>query len=182
MGSSFSVVNDTGRKVWVQQRTQWKVVIGVVAGLGATAIGVTSILSVIAGGAVVAAGALEGAAVLEGVGTTLGLGTGGWNVTGTVFALVAEALGIALAIPHKNAKRMLGNIKKFKKASVELNPGEKFTFYGSLSLVRRVAAMNDRFQLHARNCWTGPTHRSNNTYTISEHFSNLVQEIAADVE
>jgi len=178
MGSSFSVVNNTDKVVWVQQGTQWKVVMGVVGGLGAVATCLAGIFGAIAVGATVAVGAVEGAVAVEAAaGTALGLGVTGWGVTGVLSAVSAKMLTEALNIPHEQAKRMLKVIQKFKEDSVELKPGERFTFYGSLSLVRTVSAMNDRYQLHTRNCWTGPTFGSDYKYTISEHFTNLIQEL-----
>jgi len=181
MGSSFSLFNDTDRVVWVQQGTQWTVVMGDLGGLGALAtFGAFGLGAVAAGaGSTALIGTLEGIVVGEVAiaGTALGLTAAGWGAVGAVVTLSSAALATTLGITIEEAEKLKQEVQKFIDESTELKPGETFTFSGTLSLVRSVTAMNNRFQMQKRDCWTGPTDGSNYEYKISEHFSNLIQEL-----
>ena len=54
-----------------------------------------------------------------------------------------------------------------------IKPGEKYTWFGTLSLHMRVYVRNDMQQSDDRVCFTGPIVGFENVYPISEHFTNL---------
>ena len=181
MGSSFSVLNDTKRDVWVQQGTQWTVVmatVGAVASVltfGAAAAGVAAGVA----GTTALIGTMEGIIVGEIAiaGAAFGVGVTGWTVTSAVLGLSTAALATALNITSKEAEKLQKVVKNFMDNSTMIKPGEKFYFTGSLSLVRSVTAMNDRLQMDNRDCWTHALNQHENKYTISVDFSNLMAEI-----
>ena len=170
MGSSFSILNDTKHVVYVQQGTCWAAVMGPVIGISAL------LTAGAAAGGILALGA--GTAIIGGViagetATALGMTATGWTITGIITGLSAKALAETLNITREEAEKIEEHVKGFIKDSTKLEPGETFTFSGTLSLVRTVYCMNDKTQHEKRDCWTGATSESNRKYTISENFSNL---------
>ena len=154
MGSSCSVLNDTEYEVWVTDRINWPVLIGVSAGVA---------VPLLIAGAIVTNLVL----VLKGVGECV-LQT---------LKIVGEGANIANMMSKKQKKKQTEDlqefVREFQAAATLIRPGEKYTWSGTLSLTKRVHVMNELLQFDDKACFTGPTHRSEKVYRISKHFTRL---------
>ena len=154
MGSSCSVLNDTEYEVWVTDRINWPVLIGVSAGVA---------VPLLIAGAIVTNLVL----VLKGVGECV-LQT---------LKIVGEGANIANTMSKKQKKKQIEDLqeffREFQAAATLIRPGEKYTWSGTLSLTKRVHVMNELLQFDDKACFTGPTHRSEKVYRISKHFTRL---------
>ena len=154
MGSSCSVLNDTEYEVWVTDRINWPVLIGVSAGVA---------VPLLIAGAVVTNLVL----VLKGIGECV-LQT---------LKIVGEGANIANTMSKKQKKKQTEDlqefVREFQAAATLIRPGEKYTWSGTLSLTKRVHVMNELLQFDDKACFTGPTHRSEKVYRISKHFTRL---------
>ena len=154
MGSSCSVLNDTEYEVWVTDRINWPVLIGVSAGVA---------VPLLIAGAIVTNLVL----VLKGVGECV-LQT---------LKIVGEGANIANTMSKKQKKKQTEDlqefVREFQAAATLIRPGEKYTWSGTLSLTKRVHVMNELLQFDDKACFTGPTHRSEKVYRISKHFTRL---------
>lgn len=152
MGSSFSIVNNTNKPIWVKvgvcQGALWGSIGGVLAviTLGAAAVVFA------AGGAVAVAATAAG--IAQGVGSTLG--------SLTVSDILAGLAGVEAANSLRQSLK--------KESSVRINPGGKYTKHGSLSLVLSVKVLYDDGRRVTRDCFTGPTDGSEKVYYVTEHF------------
>ena len=80
-----------------------------------------------------------------------------------------DAIGKYISDCEKEDKREKTNITSAKL----IKPGEKYTWFGTLSLHMRVYAMtsiNDDLQCKEKVCFTGPTANSEYVYSVSQHF------------
>ena len=154
MGSSCSILNDTEYEVWVTDRINWPVLIGVSAGVA---------VPLLIAGAIVTNLVL----VLKGVGECV-LQT---------LKIVGEGANIANTMSKKQKKKQTEDlqefVREFQAAATLIRPGEKYTWSGTLSLTKRVHVMNELLQFDDKACFTGPTHRSEKVYRISKHFTRL---------
>ena len=154
MGSSCSILNDTEYEVWVTDRINWPVLIGVSAGVA---------VPLLIAGAIVTNLVL----VLKGVGECV-LQT---------LKIVGEGANIANTMSKKQKKKQIEDLqeffREFQAAATLIRPGEKYTWSGTLSLTKRVHVMNELLQFDDKACFTGPTHRSEKVYRISKHFTRL---------
>ena len=188
MGSSCSILNDTEYEVWVTDRINWPVLIGVSAGVAALLIsaGVIAIFLVLGpkgGGKLI----LEMARMVGGAATPIiaNMKNSKKIVTATADAfqlplgrevlnsVSIERLGRALNITEKQAEDLQKFVREFQAEAKLIRPGEKYTWSGTLSLTRRVHVMNELLQFDDKACFTGPTDGSENVYRISEHFTRL---------
>ena len=188
MGSSCSILNDTEYEVWVTDRINWPVLIGVSAGVAALLIsaGVIAIFLVLGpkgGGKLI----LEMARMVGGAATPIiaNMKNSKKIVTATADAfqlplgrevlnsVSIERLGRALNITEKQAEDLQKFVREFQAEAKLIRPGEKYTWSGSLSLNRRVHVMNEKLQFADKACFTGPIDGSENVYRISEHFTRL---------
>ena len=177
MGSSCSILNDTEYEVWVTDRINWPVLIGVSAGVAALLLSAGGIAAFLVLGSVEA-----------GVGGALG---GGATAIATIYRdifrvttdafrsplgrevlnLSIERLARALNITERQAEHLQRYVREFQAEAKLTRPGEKYTWSGTLSLTRRVHVMNELLQFDDKACFTGPTDGSENVYRISEHFT-----------
>ena len=188
MGSSCSILNDTEYEVWVTDRINWPVLIGVSAGVAALLIsaGVIAIFLVLGpkgGGKRI----LEMARMVGGAATPIiaNMKNSKKIVTATADAfqlplgrevlnsVSIERLGRALNITEKQAEDLQKFVREFQAEAKLIRPGEKYTWSGTLSLNRRIHVMNEKLQFADKACFTGPTDGSENVYRISEHFTRL---------
>ena len=89
----------------------------------------------------------------------------------------AGTLSTVLGITREEAEKLQKAVRDFKSgADMCLEPGERFIFSGTLSLAQTVSVMNENAQFDKKDCWTGPTDKSENEYTISSDFTNLSRE------
>ncbi|CAB4024794.1 Hypothetical predicted protein [Paramuricea clavata] len=80
--------------------------------------------------------------------------------------------------PLENLRRFGMNKPEETKTDTNLayeliKPGEKYTWFGTLSLHMRVYVKNHKLQLDENVCFTGPTPDSENVYPISTYFKKL---------
>ena len=154
MGSSCSVLNDTEYEVWVTDRINWPVLIGVSAGVA---------VPLLIAGAIVTNLVLVSKGIGECVLQTL--------------KIVGEGANIANMMSKKQKKKQTEDlqefVREFQAAATLIRPGEKYTWSGTLSLTKRVHVMNELLQFDDKACFTGPTHRSEKVYRISKHFTRL---------
>ena len=186
MGSSCSILNDTEYEVWVTDRINRPVLIGVAAGVAALLLsaGVIAIFLVLGpkgGGKLI----LEMARMVGGAATPLIANMKRTIVKATADAfqlplgrevlnsISIERLGRALNITEKQAEDLQEFVREFQAEAKLIRPGEKYTWSGTLSLNRRVHVMNEKLQFADKACFTGPTDGSENVYRISEHFTRL---------
>ena len=179
MGSSCSILNDTEYEVWVTDRINWPVLIGVSAGVAALLLSAGGIAAFLVLGSVEAGvgGALGGGATAiatiyrdiftvtaDGFRSPLGR---------EVLNLSIERLARALNITERQAEDLQRYVREFQAEAKLTRPGEKYTWSGTLSLTKRVHVMNELLQFDDKACFTGPTDGSENVYRISEHFTRL---------
>ena len=154
MGSSCSILNDTEYEVWVTDRINWPVLIGVSAGVA---------VPLLIAGAIVTNLVLVSKGIGECVLQTL--------------KIVGEGANIANTMSKKQKKKQTEDlqefVREFQAAATLIRPGEKYTWSGTLSLTKRVHVMNELLQFDDKACFTGPTHRSEKVYRISKHFTRL---------
>ena len=154
MGSSCSILNDTEYEVWVTDRINWPVLIGVSAGVA---------VPLLIAGAIVTNLVLVSKGIGECVLQTL--------------KIVGEGANIANMMSKKQKKKQTEDlqefVREFQAAATLIRPGEKYTWSGTLSLTKRVHVMNELLQFDDKACFTGPTHRSEKVYRISKHFTRL---------
>ena len=156
MGSSCSILNDTEYEVWVTDRINWPVLIGVCVGVA-----VPILTAAVIGICVVLASKGRGHIVLQ------------------MAKMAGEAATpiIANMISKKQEKKQAEDpqefAREFQAAAQLIRPGEKYTWSGTLSLTKRVHVMNELLQFDDKACFTGPTHGSEKVYRISEHFTSL---------
>ena len=179
MGSSCSILNDTEYEVWVTDRINWPVLIGVSAGVAALLLSAGGIAAFLVLGSVEA-----------GVGGALGGGaTAIATIYRDIFTVTADAfrsplgrevlnlsikrLARALNITERQAEDLQRYVREFQAEAKLTRPGEKYTWSGTLSLTNRVHVMNELLQFDDKACFTGPTDGSENVYRISEHFTRL---------
>ena len=148
MGSSCSVLNDTEYEVWVTDRINWPVLIGVSAGVA---------VPLLIAGAIVTNLVLVSKGIGECVLQTL--------------KIVGEGANIANMMSKKQKKKQTEDlqefVREFQAAATLIRPGEKYTWSGTLSLTKRVHVMNELLQFDDKACFTGPTHRSEKVYRTS---------------
>ena len=82
-------------------------------------------------------------------------------------------LAEAMSTTESEAIKLKENVRDFQAEAQLLKPTEVYTWSGSLSLVKRVCVLNNRFQFENRGCFTGSTHNSVKKYTISKDFTML---------
>ena len=179
MGSSCSILNDTEYEVWVTDRINWPVLIGVSAGVAALLLSAGGIAAFLVLGSVEA-----------GVGGALGGGaTAIATIYRDIFTVTVDAfrsplgrevlnlsikrLARALNITERQAEDLQRYVREFQAEAKLTRPGEKYTWSGTLSLTKRVHVMNELLQFDDKACFTGPTDGSENVYRISEHFTRL---------
>ena len=154
MGSSCSVLNDTEYEVWVTDRINWPVLIGVFAGVAVP---------------LLAAGVIATCVVHAAKGTV--------QLILQMLKIVGGAADIANMISEEQKKKQIEDlqefVREFQAAATLIRPGEKYTWSGTLSLTKRVHVMNQLLQFDDKACFTGPTHRSEKVYRISKHFTRL---------
>ena len=154
MGSSCSVLNDTEYEVWVTDRINRPVLIGVFAGVAVP---------------LLAAGVIATCVVHAAKGTV--------QLILQMLKIVGGAADIANMISEEQKKKQTEDlqefVREFQAAATLIRPGEKYTWSGTLSLTKRVHVMNELLQFDDKACFTGPTHRSEKVYRISEHFTRL---------
>ena len=154
MGSSCSVLNDTEYEVWVTDRINWPVLIGVFAGVAVP---------------LLAAGVIATSVVHAAKGTV--------QLILQMLKIVGGAADIANMISEEQKKKQTEDlqefVREFQAAATLIRPGEKYTWSGTLSLTKRVHVMNELLQFDDKACFTGPTHRSEKVYRISKHFTRL---------
>ena len=154
MGSSCSVLNDTEYEVWVTDRINWPVLIGVFAGVAVP---------------LLAAGVIATCVVHAAKGTV--------QLILQMLKIVGGAADIANMISEEQKKKQTEDlqefVREFQAAATLIRPGEKYTWSGTLSLTKRVHVMNQLLQFDDKACFTGPTHRSEKVYRISKHFTRL---------
>ena len=154
MGSSCSVLNDTEYEVWVTDRINWPVLIGVSAGVAVP---------------LLAAGVIATCVVHAAKGTVA--------LILQMLKIVGGAADIANMISEEQKKKQIEDlqefVREFQAAATLIRPGEKYTWSGTLSLTKRVHVMNELLQFDDKACFTGPTHRSEKVYRISKHFTRL---------
>ena len=154
MGSSCSVLNDTEYEVWVTDRINWPVLIGVSAGVA---------VPLLTAGVIAICLALASKGKFELILQTL--------------EIVGKAANIANMMSKKQEKKQTEDlqefVREFQAAATLIRPGEKYTWSGTLSLTKRVHVMNQLLQFDDKACFTGPTHRSEKVYRISKHFTRL---------
>ena len=154
MGSSCSVLNDTEYEVWVTDRINWPVLIGVFAGVAVP---------------LLAAGVIATCVVHAAKGTVA--------LILQMLKIVGGAADIANMISEEQKKKQIEDlqefVREFQAAATLIRPGEKYTWSGTLSLTKRVHVMNELLQFDDKACFTGPTHRSEKVYRISKHFTRL---------
>ena len=154
MGSSCSVLNDTEYEVWVTDRINWPVLIGVFAGVAVP---------------LLAAGVIATCVVHAAKGTV--------QLILQMLKIVGGAADIANMISEEQKKKQTEDlqefVREFQAAATLIRPGEKYTWSGTLSLTKRVHVMNELLQFDDKACFTGPTHRSEKVYRISKHFTRL---------
>ena len=154
MGSSCSVLNDTEYEVWVTDRINRPVLIGVFAGVAVP---------------LLAAGVIATCVVHAAKGTV--------QLILQMLKIVGGAADIANMISEEQKKKQTEDlqefVREFQAAATLIRPGEKYTWSGTLSLTKRVHVMNELLQFDDKACFTGPTHRSEKVYRISKHFTRL---------
>ena len=154
MGSSCSVLNDTEYEVWVTDRINRPVLIGVFAGVAVP---------------LLAAGVIATSVVHAAKGTV--------QLILQMLKIVGGAADIANMISEEQKKKQTEDlqefVREFQAAATLIRPGEKYTWSGTLSLTKRVHVMNELHQFDDKACFTGPTHRSEKVYRISKHFTRL---------
>ena len=154
MGSSCSVLNDTEYEVWVTDRINWPVLIGVFAGVAVP---------------LLAAGEIATCVVHAAKGTVA--------LILQMLKIVGGAADIANMISEEQKKKQIEDlqefVREFQAAATLIRPGEKYTWSGTLSLTKRVHVMNQLLQFDDKACFTGPTHGSEKVYRISKHFTRL---------
>ena len=192
MGSSFSVVNDTDKPIWISDgvchAALWGSIGGVLAvatagaATGAYAAGAASAAAATAGVAEggVIVGTMEGVVLLPAVAgvalpaaTVAGLTAAGWSAIGTVSGLLSFVAGKVAGLSAEDEKRVLSAKKQLKKkleGFERIEPGCKYNKAGSLSLVWTAYVIYDDGREAKRNCWTGPTAGSENLYPVSKYF------------
>ena len=184
MGSSFSIINDTDQDIWIQNNTCWNAVIWPIAGVatvataGAAGVG----MAAAAGGSTAMVATMSGgAATIALGGTALGMSATTAGVAGTITGLSSSAVSIALHITKSEAEKLIKSIRDFKDgADAHLKPGERYTFDGTLSLVKTVHCMGGNLSRDKRDCWTGPTANSNHEYYVSEEFPNCALSVSSN--
>jgi hypothetical protein len=90
-----------------------------------------------------------------------------------VLALTDASLAKILNVSQGKAEQIKRNIRTFQASAKRITPGNKYTWYGTLSLTMRVYCMNDMTQFDDRGCFTGWSDGSENVYRISEYFQKL---------
>ncbi len=195
MGSSFSLINDTDKPVWVCQgvchAALWGSIGGVLgvvtlgaglaagaAGSAATA-GAATLLQVPAGITVATAeGLLLTSAEAAGLAlateaVALGLSAAAWTTIGSVSAVLAIGAGVCDKLTgdeEAKLRKMKREVEKELECYTRLQPGEKFVYDGTLSLVRTAYVVYDSGRTKAFDVWTGPTAGSNYDYMLSEYY------------
>ena len=200
MGSSFSVVNDTKKPIWVSDgvchAALWGSIGGVLAvvtaGAGTAAVAAGRATAAAAAEATIAAAAATGAAessVLVGTmtgivlpeialialptATIAGISAAGWAAIGTVSGLLSFTAGAVAGLSGEDEKKVLSAKKDLEKrleGYTCIQPGCKHTVSGSLSLVWTAYVIYDDGREAKRDCWTGATANSENLYPVSEYF------------
>ena len=173
MGSSCSILNDTEYEVWITDRINWPVLIGVSAGvaallLSAGIIAAFLVLGPKAGGELTANMKKDMKQIV-----TVTADAFKPSLGREVLKLSIERLASALNITEKQAEDLQKYVREFQAEAKLIRPGEKYTWSGSLSLTKRVHVMNELLQFDDKACFTGPTDGSENIYRISEHFTRL---------
>eukprot|EP00794_Sanderia_malayensis_P010207 gene10207-11256_t len=195
MGSSYSLVNDTDKPVWVcdgvNHAALWGSVAGVLGvltlgagaaafGAGGAAVGGAAALLAVPEGITVATveGVLLTSAQAAGLALTteavlLGLSATAWTAVGSISSLLTIGVGVVAALDSSEQTKLIKMKKEVEeklKDYTRLNPGEKFVFNGSLSLVRTAYAVYDNGRSTKFSAWTGPTNGSNYDYMLSEYY------------
>ena len=166
MGSRFSILNDTEYDIWVINKTDWDLIIGMTTGvLGLFSIG---------------AGFLEfnearqqdrrGRANQRSI---VSASHQGVSRTATVLKASDVMLTSLRKMREEDDQKYKRAVKEFKKNAERIPPGSKYTWSGAVSQTMHVYVMNEIFQRDDRDCVTGPTVDSEKRYTISRHFQNL---------
>ena len=178
MGSSCSVLNDTEYDVWITDRINWPVLIGVSAGVAALLLSAGGIAAFLVLGSVEAGvgGALSGGTAIATIYKDI------FKVTAVAFRsplgrevlnLSIERLARALNITEKQAEDLQKYVRELQAEAKLIHPVERYTWSGTLSLTKRVHVMNELLQFDDKACFTGPTDGSEKVYRISEHFTRL---------
>ena len=160
MGSTYSVINDTGKPIWVSDgvchAALWGTIGGVVGGFafGGAIAGITAA----AQGATPVFARLfpECRAPVKSVSNLLSY------TPGTLKGLSAADEEKILQAKQE-LKTMLEGFKR-------IDPGSKYTVSGTLSLVWTAYVIYDDGREAQRDCWTGATANSENEYPVSEYF------------
>ena len=173
MGSSCSILNDTEYDVWITDRINWPVLIGVSAGVSALLLsaGVIAAFLVLGpeGGGELTANMKKDMKNI----VTVTADAFQSPLGREVLNLSIERLPMVLNITEKQAEDLQNYVREFQAEAKLIRPGWKYTWSGTLSLTRRVHVMNELLQFDDKACFTGPTAGSENVYRISEHFTRL---------
>ena len=178
MGSSFSVVNNTNKPIWVSHGVCKAALFGSIGG-------VLTVVSFGAGTIAFAAGAAAIAtdsvvvAILEAEGLVIAaeeaaaISAEGWSYLSTVTGLLDAGTGITANLVGDKKDRVMSAKKKLQEVLngyTRVEPGSRYTASGTLSLVLTAYVIYDDGQMASHDCWTGPTAGSDNEYPVTEYF------------
>ena len=191
MGSSFSIVNDTNKPIWVSHGVCKAALFGSIGGVLAVATAGAGAATYAAGAAGVAASEAAAGVVigtLDGVimtpaaagvtipvaaGTVGGLTAGAWTTLGTVSGLLSAGSGITAGLMGEDRKRVLSakaELEKKLEGYERIEPKDKYTVNGTLSLVLTAYVVYDNGNEATCDCWTGPTAGSDYEYKVTKYF------------
>ena len=95
-------------------------------------------------------------------GLVAGLSAGSWTIVSIASGSTASTLSLVLNISLEKARKVVNNIKTFKKdCNRRLAPGQKYVSNGSLSLTKSIWLMSEQGEQVKRACWTGAEANSN---------------------
>ena len=195
MGSSFSIVNDTDDPIWVSDGVCHAALWGSLSG----ALGVVTLGAGLAASAAVSATTAAAASFLalpeatfiitmegllltsaEAAGIILASGASIAGLSATFLTTVASissilsvGTGIAGALSETEKKKfydMKEELEKQLEGFSRINPGEKYVFNGTLSLVKTAYVVFDNGKTSSCNVWTAPTDGENYDYKVSDYF------------
>ena len=195
MGSSFSIVNDTDDPIWVSDGVCHAALWGSIsAALGVVTLGAGMAASAAAGATSAAAatflalpeatavmtlqGALYTSAQAAGVvlasgATFAGLSAAFFTTVASISSVLSISSGVASALSETEKKKLYDMKKELEKqleGFLKINPGEKYVFNGTLSLVKTAYVVFDNGKTSRCNVWTAPTAGNNFDYNVSEYF------------
>ena len=151
MGSSFSIVNDTDKPIWVSYGVCHVALWGSIGGVAAIIMAVGAIAVAAANGRPVTAK----------------------TVTDSVSSSLSVAVNTIARLSQKDQKQMLSLQKQLQeklKGYKRIEPGCKYSVTGSLSLVWTAYVIYDDGKEAKCDCWTGATAGSENLYPVSKYF------------